>query len=267
MKLLLTPTQIFLALVVSCFVLASTPRCTKAQCPDAGTLIFSNVTYVEGKPFQAREITKITRYAGDGTPRVVVTKSNLFRDSKGRVRVERFYDGTDNPPEDTPSDISIYDHCGRSVILLPATRKAKIQESALPKGTYRPYCEEFDPLNLPKPGPSGKFENLGHKWIEGIEVLGQRTTEYGSAQAKSSEAPPVHVYESWCSRSLDNLISSFILEDKLKMEIATLIGDVKLIEPDSLLFEIPEDYKTTSGNPSSASAARETNPHQKADGP
>lgn len=256
MKLLSTPAQILLPLVVGCFVLASAPRCTQAQCPAAGTLGFNNVTSMEGKPFQAKEITKITRYTGDGTPHVVVTKSNLFRDSKGRVRVERFYDGTDNPPEDTPSDISIYDHCGRSVILLPATRRAKIQEFALPKGPYRPYCEEFDPLDLPKPGPSGKFENLGHKWIEGIEVLGQRTTEYGSVQAKSSGAPPVHVYESWCSRSLDNLISSFVHEDKPKMEIATLIGNVKLIEPDSLLFEIPEDYTTTSGNLNSASAIR-----------
>lgn len=266
MKLLPTPAQIFLPLVVGCFVLASAPRCTQAQCPDA-TLVFSNVTSVEGKPFQAREITKIARYTGDGTPRVVVTKSNLFRDSKGRIRVERFYDSTDNPPEDTPSDISIYDHCGRSVILLPATRKANIREIALPKGPYRPYCEEFDPLDLPKPGPSGKFENLGHRWIEGVEVLGQRTTEYGSAHAKSSGAPPVHVYETWCSKSVDSLISSFVLDDKPKREITTLVSDVKLIEPNSLLFEIPEGYTMTSANPYSASPARESDLPQTADRP
>lgn len=267
MKLLPTPAQIFLPLVVGCFVLASASRCTQAQCSDAGKLVFSKVTSVEGKPFQATETTKITRYAGDGAPLIVVTKSNLFRDAKGRVRVERFYDGNDNPPEGTPADISIYDHCGRSVILLPATRKAKIQDIALPKGPYRPYCAEFDPLNLPKPGPFAKFESLGHKWIEGVEVLGQRTTEYGSAQAKSSGAPPVHVYESWCSSSLDNLISSFVLDDKPKREITTLVSDVKLIEPNSLLFEIPEGYTITSANPNSAYPAGESDLPQTPDRP
>lgn len=95
-----TPTQTFLPLIFGCLALACAPGSTQAQGPDAGTLVFSNVTSV------AREITKITKYTGGGTPRVLVTKSNLFRDSKGRVRVERFYDGTDHPPEDTPSDIS-----------------------------------------------------------------------------------------------------------------------------------------------------------------
>jgi len=263
MKLLPTPAQILLTLMVACFA----PRSTPAQCPDVGTLVFDGVTSVEGKPFQASEITKIVTYSTDGTQRLVLTKSNLFRDSKGRVRVERFYDGSDNPPGNMPSQIAIYDHCGRSVILLPTTHKAKVQEITRSKGSDRPVCEEFDPLNLPKPGPSGKFENLGHKWIEGVEVLGQRTTEYGSAQAKSSGAPPVHVFETWCSRSLDNLISSFVLDDKPKREITKLVSDVKLIETDSLLFEIPEGYTTTSANPNSASPTRESDLHQRADRP
>jgi hypothetical protein len=267
MKLLPTPTQILLTLIVACFALACAPRSTPAQCPDVGTLVFDGVTSVEGKPFQASEIMKIVTYSSDGTQRLVVTKSNLFRDSKGRVRVERFYDGSDNAPGNMPSQIAIYDHCGRSVILLPSTREAKVQEIARSKGSDRPFCEEFDPLNLPKASRSGKFENLGQKWIEGVEVLGQRTMEYGSAQAKSSGAPPVHVYETWCSKSLDILISSFVLDDKPKREITRLASDVKLTETDSLLFEIPEGYTTTSGNPNSASPSRESDLHQRAGRP
>lgn len=269
MKLLPKATETFLPLIGGCLALACAPCYIRAQCPDVGTLVFNDVTATEGKPFQAIEIMKIVTHISDGLQRLVATKSNLFRDSKGRVRVERFYDGTDNPPEVTPSQIAIYDHCGKSAILLPSRQTAKVQYIASSKGYDRPYCEEFDPLNLPKPGPSGKFESLGHKWIEGVEVLGQRTTEYGSAEAKSSGVPPVHILESWCSKSLDNLISVYILDDKNKpkREVTTLISDVKLIEPDSLLFEIPEGYSIISGNPGAASTTRETDPHQKADRP
>src|ERR1700758_1490122 len=101
MKLLPTPTQVFLTLMVACFA----PRSTPAQCPDVGTLVFDGVTSAEGKPFQASEVTKIVTYSSDGTQHLVVIKSNLFRDSKGRVRVERFYDGSDNPPGNMPSQI------------------------------------------------------------------------------------------------------------------------------------------------------------------
>lgn len=257
MRLLPKATATFLPLIGGCLALACAPCHIRAQCPDVGTLVFNDVTATEGKPFQATEINKVTRYSSDGTPRVVVTKSNLYRDNEGRVRVERFYDGTDHPPKVMPSQIVIYDHCGKSVVLLPSHHTAEVQQIVSSKGSDRPSCEEFDPLNLPKPGPSGKFESLGHKWIEGVEVLGQRTTQYGSDQGKSSGAPAVRVFESWCSKSLDNLISAYVLHDKPKMEITTLISDVKQIEPDSQLFEIPQGYRTTSSQSNPASTNKE----------
>jgi hypothetical protein len=131
-----TPTQIFLTLIVACFA----PRSAPAQCPDVRTLVFDGVTSVEGKPSQASETTKIVTYSSDGTQRMVVTKSNLFRDSKGRVRVERFYAGRDNPPEIKPYQIAIYDHCGRSVIPLPTT-DSEVQEIARSKGSDRPIAK------------------------------------------------------------------------------------------------------------------------------
>src|SRR2546429_3938166 len=59
------------------------------------------------------------------------------------------------------------------------------------------------------------------------------------------------------SKSLDNLISSFVLDDKPKREITRLVSGVKLIETDPLLFEVPEGYTTTSDNPDSASRSEE----------
>jgi hypothetical protein len=222
------------------------PVALRAQCPDTGTVVFNGVTAVAGKPYQAKAVTTIVTYATDRTKRVQVTEDNLFRDSRGRVRIERFYDGTDHPPKMIAAQIMIYDNCRTNVSLLPVQRTAKIShEMANLKGSNPPFCQEIDLNNPPESGPKGRFENLGHKVIDDIDVLGQRESYYSSIEAKLSGAPPVHVYETWCSKTLDTPISSYLLSDTPKHEISILIGDLKQIESDSSIFEIPEGYTIT----------------------
>src|SRR6266568_9250985 len=55
---------------------------------------------------------------------------------------------------------------------------------------------------------------LRHKLIDGIEVRGERISYYSSLQAKLSGAPPVRVYENWCSISLDTQMGDYVLDDK-----------------------------------------------------
>lgn len=233
--------------VLVCLGISFAAQVTPAQCPNRGTVSYDGeVSNSQGKPYQARAITTVVTYGSDGTKRAVATKSNFFRDSRGRIRVERFYDGTEDPSEIVPSDISIHDNCGTFVNLLPARHTGKIsKEFFLVKGSDRPYCEEFDLNNLPKPSPEGKFEVLGHKMVDGVEVLGQRTSQYSSVEAKLAGAPPVHIFESWCSKTLDTPMGSLILSEKPKTEITTVISDLRQIEPDPALFEIPEGYTMT----------------------
>jgi hypothetical protein len=149
-------------------------------------------------------------YGSDGAKQVVVIKANLFRDAKGRIRMERFYDGTSDPLEETPTDILIDDNCGTSVTLLPGAKIAKVQKMAPPsRVSNRPCCQEVDPKDPPQPSPEGKFEDLGHKFIDG--------------------------------------------------EITTVITDVRQVELDPDLFEIPKDYKITGAqNTSSDSKSKQT---------
>jgi hypothetical protein len=97
--------------------------------------------------------------------------------------------------------------------------------------------------NPPYSGPEGKIEDLGHKFIGGVEVRGERISYYSSPQAKLYGAPPVRVYENWCSISLDTPMGNYILDEKPKREITTVISDIKQVEPELALFEIPEGYK------------------------
>src|SRR5207249_4828084 len=162
--------------VLVCLGMTFATEVAVAQCPDRGTVVDDEVSNTQGKPYQAKEVRTVVTYGSDGTKREVVTKSNLFRDGRGRISVERFYDGS---------------------------------------------------------------EDLGHKFIDGVEVRGERIS-YSSAQAKLSGASPVRIYENWCSISLDTRMGDYILDDKPKREITTVISDIKQIEPASSLFEIPE---------------------------
>ena len=111
---------------------------------------------------------------------------------------------------------------------------------------------KFDLKNPPQPGPEGKFEGLGHKFMDGFEVRGERTSFYTTVQAKLSGAPPIRVYENWCSILLDTPMGNYILNDNPKREITTVINNVRQVEPDPDLFEIPKDYKISSAQKSSS---------------
>jgi hypothetical protein len=227
-----------------CVGMAFATEVAGAQCPNRGTVVDEEVSNAQGKPYQAKQVRTIVTYSSDETKHIVVTKANLFRDSKGRIRQERFYDGTDDPSENVPTDIWIDNNCGTSVSLLPVRQTAKITKRVSPvKVSDEPCCQEIDLKNPPYTGPEGKVEDLGHKFIDGVEVRGERISYYSSAQAKLAGASPIRVYENWCSISLDTRMGDYILNDKPKREIRTVISDIKQIEPDSALFEIPEGYK------------------------
>jgi hypothetical protein len=245
----------------SVLVLTLPTQCvTWAQCPNRGTVGVEDVSNTQGKPYEAKEIRTIVTYGNDESKRILVTKERLFRDGKGRIRIERYYDGTSSPSEEIPTDILIDDNCGTSVILRPGLKTAKVQSLApVSQASDRPYCQEVDLKKPPDPGSEGKFEYLGHKFIDGVEVRGQRTTYYTSVQAKLSGAPPVRVYEDWCSMVLDTPMGNYILNDNPKREITTVISDVRQVEPDADLFEIPKDYKVLSAEKTNSnSTAKQT---------
>src|SRR5438046_10454699 len=91
--------------VLVCLGMTFATEVAVAQCPDRGTVVDDEVSNTQGKPYQAKEVRTVVTYGSDGTKREVVTKSNLFRDGRGRRRVERFYDGTEDTSENVPDDI------------------------------------------------------------------------------------------------------------------------------------------------------------------
>lgn len=238
------PPSCALVALSACLRLAFIVDVAAAQCPMRGTVGVDEVSNAKGKPYEAKEIRMFATYGKDGQKDMKVTKSNLFRDSGGRIRIERFFDGTADPLENVPADILIDDNCGTSVVLLPSQRTAKVTKMVPSQRiSEQPPCQEIDQKNPPYAGPDGRVEDLGHKLVDGVEIRGERISYYSSAQAKQSGTPAVRVFENWCSISLETHMGGYILNDQPKREITTVISDIRQVEPDATLFEIPKEYK------------------------
>jgi hypothetical protein len=95
--------------IAGCLVMVLAPSSTIAQCPHIGAIGFEGIASVQGMPFQARKIVTVVTTGNDGAHRTQVTKSHVFRGAKGRVRVERFFDGTEDTVEAVPGQVIIYD--------------------------------------------------------------------------------------------------------------------------------------------------------------
>jgi hypothetical protein len=243
--------HLLLALAVS---IGFVPAAARAQCPEVGVIGFDGlVASAKGKPFQARAVYTIVTYRSDSTKSVMVIKSNIFRDAEGRVRIERFYDGSDHPLDSNPSQVMIFDNCGTTYNLAPDSHTIKVFKHHSVPNSPHAYCQLLDLNHLPDPGPKGTFEILPPKTIDGVKAQGERTTIYSSVEAKLSGAPPVGIQEFWCSPELETPMGSlsFSLLDQPKRELTIEISDIRRIEPAPDLFEIPKDYTIARPSPSS----------------
>jgi hypothetical protein len=108
----------------------------------------------------------------------------------------------------------------------------------------RPYCHAIDAQNPPDPGPTAKFEDLGQKTIDGIEVRGSRTTDYRTMEARGAATNPTRIHEEWCSIALDNPIEFYSYSDNPKRKVTSVFKDIQF-DSDPHLFEIPSCYSIT----------------------
>jgi hypothetical protein len=237
-------TQIFFLTTMLIAVAVS----TNAQCSDVGPYLMENVEVSPGRPFQGEWVLVVETTDKNGANHIRVTKTTSFRDSKGRVRNDRWYgpalQGDREPaPATALRDVEIADRCGTIWTLYPASHTAKEQGPVGKHPDSGQYCTEFDPINPPKPPPNGTFEILGHRLIAGVDAIGTRQDTYSSLEAKASGASPIQTLERWCAPELKLTMDFHERNDKDGREISQTVIRVRLGDPDPSLFEIPSDYE------------------------
>jgi len=244
----------------------------KKRC--SGIAYFSAVS---GNPFTAERVTTSTIPVTGGTPKTVVFRESIARDSRGRIRIEKH--GVVQPPNDRKtvtletSDgkpfavtreeygtlIEIFDCAsGTFIRIQPGMRIAAVKEDTGPTPSPQPK-RAYSSLFIPIPGPGVKtqsnitIEQLGTREFEGILALGLKTTTLGIEKDEDWKGKPIRETELWVSDDLAAQVLSIGKDLKTGSEGRSELMAIKRGEPDPALFEIPKDFAV---NPARVPIAR-----------
>jgi hypothetical protein len=240
-----------------------------APAPDPNRRLCNAINYVGGQaanPFTARRVTKGTTISPEGIQKPFERVELAARDSAGRIRFER--NGFVLTPESGDESVVLHTRdggkiettrktlgmlvmifdCpgGTKIQLQPGMQIARVTKQApgvSPNGSARPYSAIVTQLLTGKPQPNILVEDLGSREIEGLSARGVRLTIRGTESDGEWNGKPIRITETWASDDIAATILEIRADPKTHMEDINTLTDIKRVEPDPSLFEIPQGYK------------------------
>lgn len=211
--------------------------------PDGGTReTVQSITILPSPnaPFSAVVVTVLTKVLPDGSQQIVKNHRTVARDSSGRVFQERRYF---SPTGDTqPTRISQLEYQDPNrhelYVCLPVKRTCEVYKS------YRPTTVVLQPAGkLPNGAGILTREDLGHKTIEDLDVVGSRETTTIDAGVVGNEKPLSIVKDFWYSPHLGINVTTTRFDPRVSSLQSFVVENINLSEPDPKIFEPPADYR------------------------
>lgn len=224
------------------------------------------VNVEKGKPFIAQRVVK----SSDQSPH---ENDLIARDSGGRIYMEdhnlrlQFYGFRSFHDANTIwalGTVTILD-CfgGKSIYLVPGSHTADVAQSC---ANVPPFQQSDQPYSHQLAWFVGTWtsvsaEDLGTKTIEGFQARGIKTTWLGTEKDGEWNGRPIRATEEWVS---DDLGATLVVTDsdfRKATEYRITLTNVRRIEPEASLFEVPPNYKITQ-TVSVSGANQEAKPQQ-----
>jgi hypothetical protein len=204
-----------------------------------------------GNPFVADRLTTSVETLADGTKRTHVNREFLARDSSGRIRIERIMsvlpvDATEEEIRAAERSVIICDsNAGTSIHIMSTVHTAEITEDPTPApfpDVHHVWGSWYFPNAKTKPLPANlQFEDLGYQRIEGVLAHVGRWTTLGDPQG-SGGTIPIKVDERWSSEDLAAEVLEVHSDPTKGSETRIALNNLRRVEPDPSLFDIPEGY-------------------------
>ena len=193
---------------------------------------------VTGAPYSAVQNIQFQDTLANGNQINHAQQVKVYRDSQGRVRVDRTF----TPPGATAARTSsvIFDPVGGFIYVLNPAR-----QTAVKRPVPTPPADGQNPPEQRKPrGATVQTDDLGTQTINSLPATGTRTTTTIPAGAIGNTQAIQVVRETWVSTDL-----------KIPVEIKTtnpMFGNTTMdltnivrSEPDASLFQVPSNYTVT----------------------
>jgi hypothetical protein len=230
-----------------------------AQIPQNCSVV-DNVGVEPGKPFTAQRVIHRTLFSNLGTQSRQDVIESIARDTVGRIRIEEqvvpkqpfedrtailtTWDGREIITKDSELNrsIQIVDCPDRKIVTIdPARQMAWVESTAPDSFPDHPYSTFFSaPTN--SSSPSLTVEDLGDREIDGFLSHGFRTTKLGEEGDGEWSGKPVKFVEVWVSDDLATTLIEVDTYPRTKTDDSSALTNIKLEEPDAVLFEIPAGY-------------------------
>jgi hypothetical protein len=234
---------------------------------------------IRNASFSAVVVTQYDRVLANGNHIHRETRGKVYRDDQGRVRTETEFANPANPGEQFLR-VTILDPVQHTMIHFDPRNKiatvthtsqnqavASSDSSAAPKHGISLGVTPLNDSGQPAGAPTriqtqhsaamatsaAKTEALGTRSMEGVDVVGTKTTRTIEAGAMGNEQPIVSVTDSWYSRDLQVVVLNETDDGQSGHNSMKLINIVRT-EPNSQLFQVPPDYTVKETNPATASA-------------
>jgi hypothetical protein len=174
------------------------------------------------QPYTLKITHTSTSTDGNGMMRTRRQVLNVYRDSKGRVRTEAFYDNGQ------PMAVYIQDPIANTLTFMKVVGKTV-------------YVTDLPRHGAPPPGKGWITEPLSSRVIDGISVDGVRYTRNVPVSDDGNGPIETIVEEDWLSSKLGVVLQQTDKSERIGTTTDT-VSDFKQVEPDPTLFEVPSDY-------------------------
>jgi hypothetical protein len=228
---------------------------------------------VQGAPYSASITNESVQTLADGNRIVQSSTGTTARDSQGRTRQDAPLPPIGNlSAANAPHLVFILDPVAQVSYTLNLTDKTA-EKMSEPSGAPGPFTSTaggrqvvvmqsgaVQLADAPPPPPAIAMvkslgseehadvanEDLGTETIEGLVVIGTRTTRTIPAGEMGNEKPISIVTEVWTSPDLKTIIYSKRSDPRMGEQTFKLNNIVRA-EPDASLFTVPADFKLTDG--------------------
>lgn len=193
---------------------------------------------IAGAPFVADEIGENVQLLPDGN-RITrpVSNSRIYRDSYGRMRTDGspFHIAPSKNQANLPIVPEIFDPVSGYQYFLDTARKIAHRFS-LPENQGAATGRMIEAEARP---PGAEF--LGTREIEGLKAEGWMRKLTIPAGMMGNEKPIEHITETWFCPDLQMTVLSRTVSSASQENIQAVVH-IELMEPDPLLFRVPENY-------------------------
>jgi hypothetical protein len=237
---------VFSTVLTGSLILSASAQVTKLVSSDTPVLAYDRV---QGKPYSAKETETTVKTLNDGTSLTRANETLIWRDSAGRVRIERILK-SDFAPE--IRHVIVYDLVDNKKLAWTSERRI-VSVSSLPD-LNRPRTGVAPASQVASPAPpaaqppsstgSSQFhrEELPPETVNGLHIVGYRTTRIipTSAHSNSRELLLTNEFR-WCPELGIKVSTRIDNPDGGRYSIE--LTDIDRSEPVPALFKPPANYE------------------------